>query len=132
LIQSGNADRVASGNQAGWRDRLVKKDEREHAVEHAGRFNVVLFVLMSARIQQAYQVHDDFAVGMCLEDGGLGERLAKLEVVVDFTVDGEDKRFVLVDERLSSSVYCQPIRWIDSPTPTIARRSCTNTESLAM
>lgn len=50
------------------------------------------------------QVHDDFAIGVSLELDRVLERLAQGAVVVNFTVDGEDQRLVLVGNRLSSSI----------------------------
>ena len=51
-----------------------------------------------------HQVHDDLAVRMRLELSGVLEPLSELDVVVDFTVDGEDDRLIVVDERLGTGV----------------------------
>ena len=52
----------------------------------------------------AYQVHDDFTVGMSLEGSGVLETLPESDMVVDLSVDGEDDTSVFVDQRLSTSV----------------------------
>jgi hypothetical protein len=49
-------------------------------------------------------VHDDFAIGMSLEDGGVLEMASEVEVVVDFSVDAENDLAIVRDKRLSTSV----------------------------
>jgi hypothetical protein len=50
-------------------------------------------------------VHDNLAVGVGLEDGGLVlETLAKLTVVVDLTVDGEKELAIVRNEGLGTGV----------------------------
>ena len=52
----------------------------------------------------AYQVHDDFTIGMGLECSGVLETLPESDMVVDLSVDGEYNTSVVVDQRLSTSV----------------------------
>jgi len=55
--------------------------------------------------EETYEVHDDFTVGVSLEDDVLVfESLSKGEVVVDLSVDTERDVSVVADERLSSGV----------------------------
>lgn len=60
---------------------------------------------MRRRENGTNEMHDDFAVGVGLEDGGVLETLSECSVVVDFSVDGEDESSFFVGERLSSGVY---------------------------
>ena len=52
----------------------------------------------------AHEMHDDLTVRVSLELCGGFEGFAEGEVVVDFTVNGEDEGLVVVDEGLSSGV----------------------------
>jgi cupin superfamily acireductone dioxygenase involved in methionine salvage len=49
-------------------------------------------------------MHDDLAVRVRLEGRGVFQALSQSDVVVDFTVDGENDSLVLVDEGLGASV----------------------------
>lgn len=49
-------------------------------------------------------MHDDLAIRVGLEMSGVLETLAKGAVVVDFSVNGEEERLILVGHGLSSSV----------------------------
>lgn len=51
------------------------------------------------------EVHDDFTVGMSLEVVFPSERFTESDVVVDFTIDGEDDFAVFADERLGAGVW---------------------------
>jgi hypothetical protein len=55
--------------------------------------------------ERTYEVHDDLAVGVGLEDGGSFEMASEVEVVVDLSVDAEDELAVIRDQRLSTSVW---------------------------
>jgi hypothetical protein len=55
-------------------------------------------------VVDTYQVHDDLAVRVSLENGRLLELLAKGPVVVDFAVDGEKDLLVIGNQRLSAGV----------------------------
>lgn len=46
-VQSGDTDRIPSGENSRRGDGLVEKDEGEHAVEHVAEVAAVLFVLKS-------------------------------------------------------------------------------------
>jgi hypothetical protein len=52
----------------------------------------------------AYQVHDDFTIGMSLESSWLLETLSESDMVVDLSVDGEYNTSIIVDQGLSTSV----------------------------
>jgi hypothetical protein len=76
---------------------------------------------------------------MCLELDIRSDRGTKSNVVVNLAVHGEDNLLVFAHERLGSGIWgCMSIlqyalAFTDEqniPTPTIASRSCTNTDSL--
>lgn len=70
-------------------------------------FFVLIWAIRMARLYQkrmTHEVHDDFAVGMCLEHCRLLEVFPKQTMVVDLAIDCQDNAAVLVDERLSSRI----------------------------
>ena len=75
---------------------------------------------------------------MSLELVGFFQALSQSQMVVDLSVHSENDSVVLVDERLGTGVYriISLARTLGgergSPTPTMARRSCTSTVSLLM
>lgn len=50
------------------------------------------------------QVHDDLAVGMRLELRRVLQSFSQCQVVVDFAIDGEYERLILIDQRLSTGI----------------------------
>lgn len=85
-----------------------------------------------------HEVMDDFAVGVRLELGLSRKSFPKRLVVVDFSIDAEDQSAVLVDQGLRAGICSTEglsarlqvnKTLVDSPTPTIAKRSCTNIAS---
>jgi hypothetical protein len=50
-------------------------------------------------------VHDDFTIRVGLESSRVLQALSESNVVVDLSVDGKNNTSVLVDKRLSTSVY---------------------------
>jgi hypothetical protein len=57
-----------------------------------------------SQVVPAYQVHDDFTIGMGLESSWLLETLSESDMVVDLSVDGEYDASIIIDQGLSTSV----------------------------
>ena len=50
-------------------------------------------------------MHDDLTIRVGLESSWVLESLSKSDMVVDLSVDGEDNTSIIVNKRLSTSVY---------------------------
>jgi hypothetical protein len=50
-------------------------------------------------------VHDDLTIRVGLESSWVLEALSESDMVVDLSVDGENNTSIVVDKRLSTSVY---------------------------
>ena len=111
-VEGGDTDRVTGGDESGRSDRGIKKDKREHSVEHVAEASSVLLVLevscatTDSMLRLAtYQVHDDFAIRVRLEGSRVLEAFTEGDMVVNLSVDGKNNGLVIVDQRLSTSVY---------------------------
>lgn len=81
---------------------------------------------------RTHKVEDDLTVRMRLEDDVGANFLSQRDVIVNFSVDGEDEGTIVVDQRLSAGVFGNKVlknknkrirRQAILPTPTMASRS---------
>jgi len=75
----------------------------------------VLFVLicqLNPRIGNiTHQVHDDLTIRVSLECSWVLESFSESDMVVDLSVDGKDDTSIVVDKRLSTSVWKSAKAW---------------------
>jgi hypothetical protein len=68
-----------------------------------------LYYLISPRLSRTlrftHQVHDDLTIRVSLESSWVLEAFSESDMVVDLSVDGEDDTSIIVNKRLSTSVY---------------------------
>jgi hypothetical protein len=57
------------------------------------------------KFEFTHQMHDDLTIRVGLESSWVLETLSESDVVVDLSVDGEDNTSIVIDKRLSTSVY---------------------------
>jgi hypothetical protein len=70
----------------------------------------VLFVLfvslpLTYLRRATHQVHDDLTIRVGLESSWVLESLSESDMVVDLSIDGEDDTSIIVNKRLSTSIY---------------------------